>query len=61
MNLELKMKLDVFGVTLADDAYTKKYSLMREADEACLDGDKARCMDAISRLYDLFDEDFDIA
>ncbi len=37
----------------------EKACLIQEADEAFYVNDKARCVDAIERLYDLFDNDME--
>lgn len=55
--LESKMKLDDFGVSLGMCAQTSELQLMRDADKAWHEGDRPRCVDAISRLYDYFDEE----
>jgi len=38
------------------DSSTEKDRLSREADEALSIGDNAGCIDAINRLYELFDD-----
>lgn len=54
----LKMKVDGFGVARETTINNTEARLLRDADEAFHANDKARCVDAISRLYNFFDEKF---
>lgn len=46
-----------FGIDLGD----KKCRLLRDADAAFYGNDKTRCLDAVTRLYELFDQEGEAA